>query len=123
MRADRAAISTQRAGDFLDDRAGRRHDVERRGLIPDGGEPFGRDGRRQRAAGHEPEIARSGRRHQAGLGRAREIVDDARRVDAGRRAVDRRARLGDPARVARRPDRSGLARDAMYGRASASRAR
>ena len=65
-------LEQPRAGDFLDNGSGRRHDVETRVLIPGGDEPFCGDRRRQRATGDEPEVPRPRRRHEPRFGSSRE---------------------------------------------------
>ena len=103
---------SQRAGHLLDDRCRGRHDVQAGVLIPRRGEPFGGDRRRQRAAGHEPEVARTRGGHEAWLGGARERVDDVRRIDRiGRQRAAERRRAAPRACVVR-PDRTlGARRD------------
>ena len=68
------------AGNFLRDGAGWRHDVETGVLVPGRREPVGRHGGRQRTAGDESEIARTGGGHETGFGGTRQLIDDGQRL-------------------------------------------
>ena len=95
-RADRAASADTTSSMTAD---GRRHDVQRAVLIPRAGQPVGGHRHRHRAAGDEPEIARTGARDHAGIGGAGQLLDHPDRIVASLRQADRRA----PHEVRRRP--------------------
>jgi hypothetical protein len=65
------------AGDgLLGRRRRRRHHVQTGVLVPRRRQPVRADGRRQRAAGDEAEVARAGARDEPRLGRGRQRLDD-----------------------------------------------
>ena len=82
---------------LLDHRGGRRGDGVEGVLVPGRGEPVGRQRRGQRAAGHEPEVARAGRGDEARGGVACECLDHVCRRNAltSQLAAERRAQLGE----------------------------
>jgi hypothetical protein len=102
------------AGDLLDHRCGGRHRRVEADLIPPGREDVGAGGRRQRAADHEAEVPRPGRRHERGLDGRGELLDH----DVGVGALHRqRPAEGRPQliRVGRRRDRPVAQRAAVFG--------
>ena len=102
-------LSDPSAGNFLRDRAGRRHDVETGVLVPGRREPVGRHGGRQRAAGDESEIARSGGGDETGFGGTRQLIDDGQRL-CGAVGQGSTERLPEIVECGRWPDGSIAAR-------------
>ena len=90
--------------------AGRRHDVEAGVLVPGRREPVGRHGGRQRAAGDEPEIARSGGGDEAGFGGTRQLLDDGQRLGGAVGQAEPPSACRRSSSVVDRPDGSIAAR-------------
>ena len=117
------------ARDLLHHRRGRRGDRAEGVLVPRRREPVGRQRRRQRAAGHEPEVARARRGDEPRRRVARERLDHllGRLARRRQRAAERRPQLrvpGERAGVALADGRrGGPPRARRCGRAGRGRSR
>ena len=124
--AARAGRAASRAATSSTSGGGGRHDVQPGVLVPGGGQPVRGERRRQRAAGHEAEVARPGGGDEPGLGRRGQRLEHLHSGRAGVRqrepqavrvALGAHRALGQPGQV-----RAGQLACPVEQRVKASRA-